>query len=539
LRIFALIMVVGGLATSGGFVAYAFIQAIGVGGSAFDHLDAGQVFYPLTVVLLGRTFLGEAQRARERTERRSRFLAGDTAAIPLAQELLTSNGAGAIPTPPFELAGRGVTGSMSSLASPQGCAFASLLLIVPGLLILVGIVVSRPINHLISGGGEATIYATISATVIAEVLLFRRVLRLGKEPRGGRVIATEEGLVRPRGRRVPILIRWQDAQLLEIIAPSRTQGFKRAFALANATAAITWYEWSNSDAVQQHVFLALVAAQTGLSLRTLSPALEVPKEVVAGSLLPRPTLRFVYVALIILALAMLGIATAVLAVPLTGSLPVDAAIAFSFAAPALLLAVLSVRDMRAQPWDATRPPFALPPAPALASRVAVFVNWVNPFRRLLNGSMAVLFALDLVAAGASSVGIYVPWPGISRHHAPVPKPLLFVVAFTALFGFGVALAAVLSRANRISADESELVAHEGAKETRIAWAEISRIDINFNTDGGPSFAAASAEGATISWHTSHARRFEPPPGAFRVSAEELAAIVCQHSGKPLTHASAG
>jgi hypothetical protein len=43
------------------------------------------------------------------------------------------------------------------------------------------------------------------------------------------------------------------------------------------------------------------------------------------------------------------------------------------------------------------PAFALPIAPSLAGSTALHINHVSPFRRLLNGFLAALYAVDFVA----------------------------------------------------------------------------------------------------------------------------------------------
>jgi hypothetical protein len=271
--------------------------------------------WPFAVV---GAFNGAANRARERTECRVRFLAGDESAIPLALQSVAPGADASTSTLPFELVGPGVTGVSASTVA-LGYGLLVLLVVAPLVLILTGIIVSSPINQDTPGSGPIVVVITVGVTAIVEVLLVFALRRLSKTPLSNRLIATEEGLVRPRGRRPPALIRWHDARLFEIIAPSREQSFKRGFALEGVDTVITWYEWPKTDAVQHRTFLAIVAARTGLPLRALSPSLEWNDPIPVGHALqsPRRAPARVYVIFTLLAAVLFGLATAVVLVPLT------------------------------------------------------------------------------------------------------------------------------------------------------------------------------------------------------------------------------
>lgn len=398
LLVFSSLFVLGSLVAIPIFLIVAVTQSWGTGGSLLDHLDLTQPLSAGLFALFGLSLRREALCARDRNERRARFLAGDTAAIPLAKDPLLPNGANPLPALPLELSGKGVTG-MSSLARLRGCAFFPLLLIVPALLLIAGVLASSPINHFVRGGGAITIYATLGVTVVAEVLLFRRFLRLNEEPLAGRVIAIEEGLVRPQRRRAPTLIRWQDARLLEAASSSQRQRFTRVLSLQSANTSVSWYEVPGGDSGKQGAFLAVVEARTGLLPRTFSPALQQPDLVPVGTaaLAPARNPAWVYLVILLFAALLLALGAALLLVPLTGILPLDVAVTLSFALPGLYIIFYSLRIRLREVRQLHPLTYALPIAPSLVGSTDLLANGVSPIRRLLNGGMAALFILDFPA----------------------------------------------------------------------------------------------------------------------------------------------
>lgn len=500
LRILAYLWLLGCLIAVVVFVAAAALQWIQSGGSFFDYLDFRNVLNAVFFAWGGNVVRWEASRARERTERRAQFLSGDESAIPLAALSASENADQPVPPLPFELVGPDVAGT-SIGTFVIVCVLAIAFVLAPVLFVLLDLIFWSPIDQVFPESGPFVISVTISLIVLVEVLLVLRLRRLVRVPLNTRIIATEDGLVKPRGRRAPQELRWRDARLFEVIAPpsSSNNRFTRAFALEGPESVITWFERATTDGAQLRQFLAVVAERCGLALRTLSPTLAETKAMVAGTLFPEPTPNFVYVVLSLMGSALLGVGVLALVFPIIGSVPVDAAIAFSFAAPALTLMPYIITLRRREAQSATRLPFALPPAPALASQTALRISgWVNPWRRLVAGALLLLFMLDIAAVVVASVRASLPDTAL-RQSAIWPPPALIVVFLIAMVGLAANFSTVISRVSRISADGSGLTSRRGRRETQIAWSEIIRIGITLASDGDAAFTVTSETGATIMW----------------------------------------
>lgn len=541
MRLFCLLWIAGSLVAAVLFIGSAAIQAWQTGGSFFNDVDGGKVFYALLFAWAGTSQLRDVQRSRDRTERRARFLNGDDSAIPLALEQpADGRDHGAAPLP-FELVGPSLTGA-SNFTVLLGCAFTTLLLLVPFAVILLAIVLSFPFNQAYPGGGSIVIFAAIGAAVLVEVPLFLGLRRLIKNPPSSRLIATEDGLVKPRGRRRQTLLPWRDARLFEVIAQSSGMSATQAFALESPTARITWYASPKTDPDRIHDFSAIVSERTGLALQTLSPELAEPQETLAEALAPQPRSRSFLIALGIFSLGLLALAAAVVGLAITGSAPLDAAIAFSLVVQARYIVPNVIKSRRYHARGAPQSSFTLSPAPeivsqpVIASQSAEWVgDWTSPWRRLFNFAMALLYLFDFAAATAALAGISISWPWrLPARHATLPQALLAVVLFIGLVSFVFSLATALGRSKTITADDVGLRSRKGKRETRIAWNVIARVAVIPAGAGTPTFVVTSDAKASVFWSSTRERHFTPSPGAFRVTADELAAIVVQRSGKPLT-----
>jgi hypothetical protein len=113
--------------------------------------------------------------------------------------------------------------------------------------------------------------------------------------------------------------------------------------------------------------------------------------------------------------------------------------------------------------------------------------------------------------------------------------LLFTGVFmVALVGLIATFRIVIARATRVSADLSGLHSQTGSKNFYFTWEAIQRMEVALDSDGDHSFRARASDDQTIPWSADNEQHFNPKPGTFRVTAAELAAIVVQCSGKPLT-----
>lgn len=116
---------------------------------------------------------------------------------------------------------------------------------------------------------------------------------------------------------------------------------------------------------------------------------------------------------------------------------------------------------------------------------------------------------------------------------------LFTSVLTvALVGFMFTARTLIARATHVSADTIGLHSQTGSKTMLVPWGAIERVEMALNSEGDRTFKVIGRDGQTITWNAGHERRFAPSPGTQRVTAEELAAIVVQRSGKPLSRASA-
>jgi hypothetical protein len=103
-----------------------------------------------------------------------------------------------------------------------------------------------------------------------------------------------------------------------------------------------------------------------------------------------------------------------------------------------------------------------------------------------------------------------------------------------VFGGLVLVFALLNPATTIHAGVSGLSQPSRTQSWMIPWDEVKEIVYLGSGDGARFVVSRIAAGGTISWPASELRLLAPPAGQQPITSAELAALVVQRSGMPVT-----
>lgn len=347
----------------------------------------------------------------------------------------------------------------------------------------------------------------------------------------GIVSADDAGLhfhrigTRKRDKSVP----WGEARLLEVWLSGSGRQRARGFTLYGERTEIEWSLPRGRQARTQKqsdieaALLAAIHAHTGLSPRTLAPALRAPDSRPAERAGPKP--RGIVLLIVVMLLPFVA-AAATLLLPLTTVPALNAYTALTFGMLGLLLVIASVQAL-GELFHRTPipdPGAILPPEmPTLDTPGAgvYALRWRVPARtRLAEAALGTLFAGNVVPLLAVMVGAG-PADGVS--------PILnFALGGMVLLGALLLAGAARSGRHTIIAEATGL---RSGRQT-LRWDEVDEVVARVPSRTAVGFKVVGDEGeVTIEWpakvHTA------PRSGAQAITPGELAALVVARSGKAL------
>ncbi|HEY7835599.1 MAG TPA: hypothetical protein VIG30_18630, partial [Ktedonobacterales bacterium] len=219
---------------------------------------------------------------------------------------------------------------------------------------------------------------------------------------------------------------------------------------------------------------------------------------------------------------------------------------------ALLTVVVFIATVRAALPPRPLPPHAMPPpagAPSLAAPGVVysFLWRLTSFYRLRYGISGLCVAVNI----APAVYVLLVWLlQVAAVILPEFRPhldflglnigfgqwmLAMFLGMIGLFGLAIAYTVAIRPNTQILADNDGLSTKRGRRERLIPWSSALDISWGQGAEGRTTYVVKSdVPTVEISWPSAiHALNEPPGDGALPIGADELAALVAAHIGKPI------
>jgi hypothetical protein len=395
--------------------------------------------------------------------------------------------------------------------------------------------------------------AIVASVTMLGIFLMRALPTLFGRPYG--VTATADGIeeLTQLGKRRRMM--WSEMRLLE--ATYYTTGPTRTFALYAPGKRIGWTERrvglesdyipagiSTSEMAQrQEALLALIAARTGLTPRTLSPKLMLTQTPAPA----RSQRGSTALALFVVSLTVAALAAVVAIFPLTpyGWMNWASVASLGLLALGCVAGVIRAAMPVPQPVGGLAGPPVVG-APSLEALQAGYsYNWRAPaLRRVVIPAAGLCLAVNLLPGGwaLAQFGVVIvrtlqPGP---LANTPFPSVGQFVLGLVlAGFGFGGLVSAyngAITTVIQVRADAYALSVGRGRTQRRIPWSSMEDIAWSIGPGGQASYYVKSSPPTTlITWPTgAQAMDILPPhDGILSLSPDELAALVAAKLGQPI------
>jgi hypothetical protein len=391
--------------------------------------------------------------------------------------------------------------------------------------------------------GMVLVMACATSLAVTSLVAVIRALTSQLGPEYG-VVADDEGIstlhLEGQGPRM----RWGDVRLLEVSLFSGSSD-EWIFMAYGPRASVYWQdvkkarkrrrlEISHEEfAGRQRALLALIASRTGLQPRTLATPL-----MRDDNAAQRPTRNYRGLAYGIgygLAGGLVLLAIAVLALPLTHNPLLDGYAATMTALAGIALIVITRQALKPARASSSQLglPYVLPVAPPLTAEPLEVAYHRRLTGRLRDAAIGLVLALNVVPAVAAQFFI---------HDHPSHVPLLDfptrvvadLLSLIGLIGLVVITVAIGTGPTILTASPDGLREREGRTATHLPWGTVVSLSLELDKGTPDQFTALSRDGDTIRWPARDVVWRGGRWGQQWITAEELAAIVVQRSGVPLT-----
>lgn len=359
-----------------------------------------------------------------------------------------------------------------------------------------------------------------------------------------RISVNSEGITRYPVWGRTRLIRWHDAQFLEV-ASYRTSQRKEylRFTLYGQDSRVRWAHpadapWAIPDRFAQ-VPLAVIA-HTELEPRTFDRSLLAPGasppmtmlERVSGRLIPSLIYGAIGIGCVALSLILSAPPAFVLILCLVGILLVGGAIAYLVGKwPAGRQSRLS---NTARPITSAAGPTltfsadAVYEAPVGSSPQFRF----NQTAFAAIGAGAALFGAGMLGLEIAQYALHVP----SLHFYPLPPALVLVLMGFIIGGLAITIIALRAKDTVMLADAHGIRKRWLLGNTFIPWDRVERIELRYVLGRPGFYQVLAGMGATsITWtiHPYRPSRIPQERGAVLITPEQMAALISQRTGKPI------